>query len=201
MQEPRSRFDTSEAPDGARVSFAPPSAPPPGPRPRSRARGGGARLTWLLALVAVSIPVAAAVYFAREADANRRAAVRWQAQASSLNEVLRERTAVLNTRTRALNQTSARLTASEADVKTLERRQRRLADEKAQVEDQKGFIATVARDQRACSDGLLDLLVAFAEYDYSWIDATIDGVSDACLAAADGFESIRAIESLDEGEP
>ena len=94
--------------------------------------------------------------------------------AGTLERTLTARTRQLNTRTDALNKTAAALKRSEADVTTLESRQRALANEKAQVEDARGALelqATLAGDDSrassaTCTTGLTELLNRYAAEDF-----------------------------------
>src|SRR4051794_17013789 len=96
--------------------------------------GGSSAWGWIVGLVVVVL-AGGAVYFAVASHRNRDHADRWQAQAQTLQKSLTARSRQLDTRTEALNKTAAALKRSETDVKTLEGRQRQLADEKAKVED------------------------------------------------------------------
>ena len=84
-------------------------------------------------------------------------------------------------------------------MKSLEARQRTLANEKAQVEDQRGGLqlatsqlATLAGEQRDCSNGLSKLLNEFAANDYDAVDADSPTVGSACQKAEDDFAAFQA---------
>jgi septal ring factor EnvC (AmiA/AmiB activator) len=161
------------------------SAPPPGRRSLRQ------WLTAGLAACALIAPAATAVYFAREANANRAAATSWRARAERLDRALAERSRELNTRSAALNRSAAKLDASEDDVARLEERQDNLASEKASLEDQRGLIGEMAREQRDCSDMLSEVLQRFAYEDYAWVDANASTVGDVCAAARADFDSFK----------
>jgi septal ring factor EnvC (AmiA/AmiB activator) len=103
---------------------------------------------------------------------NESRATSWQERSQTLRSdlrrldaVLASRTRELNTRVDQLNVLGGRLTdahnalkRSEGDVSSLEVRQRQLADEKAELEDQARLLANVARTYQTCKADLIDLL-------------------------------------------
>jgi septal ring factor EnvC (AmiA/AmiB activator) len=159
--------------------------------PKSGRRSLRQWLTAGLAACALVVPAATAVYYAREANANRAAAATWRARAERLDGAVAARTRELNTRSAALNRSAAKLDASEDDVARLEDRQDNLASEKADLEDQRGLIGEMAREQRDCSDMLSEVLERFAYEDYAWVDANAATVGDACAAARADFDSFK----------
>ena len=155
MSDPRrGRHGGVVSPAGARYVQSVSDGWPTGPSPRRRRVLVGALA---LAVVFAVGAAAGAGYLAYE---NRDRADRWQARAAdlerqveSLNDVLVERSQTLNERTEELNEMAAKVrraeravARSEADVLALERRQRQLANEKAQVEDARAALA-LERDQ------------------------------------------------------
>jgi chromosome segregation ATPase len=152
----------------------------------------------VVALAIVALAVGAG-YFVYAAHVNRDAADRWRSRAGTLERTLTARTRQLNTRTQALNRTATALKRSEADVQSLEDRQRQLASEKAQVEDARGALelqtsslATIAGEQRQCTSELTELLNRYAAEDYAWVDANAAGVSATCEQAQSDFAAFQA---------
>jgi chromosome segregation ATPase len=152
-------------------------------------------------VIAVAIVAlgAAATYFVYAAKQNRDSAERWQTRAGTLQRTLTARTRQLNTRTDALNRTASALKRSESDVDDLEKRQRVLASEKAQVEDARGALelqasslATIAGEQGQCTSDLTELLNRYAAADYAWVDANAASVSATCEKAQTDFASFQA---------
>jgi septal ring factor EnvC (AmiA/AmiB activator) len=152
-----------QVPEGVRRE--PDPAPAPEPRPRRR--------LWPVAaavLVAALAGWAAWATYAMRENENR--AVAWQERSKTLRADLRRLDAALTSRTRELNtrvdqlnilggrlaDAQDALQRSEGDVSSLEVRQRQLADEKAQLEDQSRLLASVARTYQTCKADLIDLL-------------------------------------------
>jgi uncharacterized protein HemX len=142
---------------------------------------------------------AAALYFVYAAKQNRDSAQRWQSRAGTLERTLTARTRQLNSRTDALNRTASALKRSESDVDDLEKRQRQLASEKAQVEDTRGALelqasslATIAGEQGQCTTGLTELLNHYAANDYGWVDANASNVSSTCEKAQTDFATFQS---------
>lgn len=114
-----------------------------------------------------------------------------------LNGVLVERSNMLDARTREVNRMAMKvrehqsaLRRSEADVSSLERRQRALAAEKADVEDQRAALLVqsaaiegVADAFVDCKDGLVLLLDYVLDEDYFSASAIISDVSSDCSYA------------------
>lgn len=154
----------------------------------------------VVALVAAFLALAGGVaYFAQASHDNRESASKWRARAQASDKLLRARTHQLNERSTALNRTVKALSRSERDVARLERRQRVLADEKAQIEDQRGAmlvqtsqLAQLADAQRVCSDGLARLLSAFAEEDYVTVELEAATVDEDCRRARESFAAFEA---------
>ena len=152
----------------------------------------------MVALAIVALAVGAG-YFVYAAHVNRDAADRWRSRAGTLERTLTARTRQLNTRTQALNRTATALKRSEADVQSLEDRQRQLASEKAQVEDARGALelqasslAKIAGEQRQCTSDLTQLLNHYAAQDYAWVDTNADAVNAACRQAGDDFAAFQS---------
>lgn len=125
----------------------------------------------------------------------------------TLNRLLVNRTARLNKRVRQLNvmaakvkKASAALVRSESDVQALEERQRELANEKAQIEDERGLlyeqgeaIAEVASAYIRCNGGLNDLVDALFAEDHEWINRYAEGIFSDCDAAEDALQSYQEV--------
>ena len=108
--------------------------------PQSGARCSVAVRSSFLAVSVIAFVVlaGAAVYLALASHSNHASAARWRDRAAASERLLTTRTNQLNTRSKALNRAAGELEQSQSDVKSLEARQRTLANEKAQVEDQRG---------------------------------------------------------------
>lgn len=165
---------------------------------------------WIVLTLAVFLlaAVAGIGYFAWE---NRDRADEWQEraetlekQADRLNLLLVARSDELNERTELANELAEKLAGaraafarSESDVVALERRQRELANEKAQVEDQRAALALEAErlaEQRSalediasayvtCKDEVIDLVNAATREDYAYFNSRVDGVNADCQYA------------------
>ena len=153
---------------------------------------------WVIA-VALVVLAGATGYFVLAAHRNRDAADQWQARAGTLQRTLTARTNQLNARTGALNKAAADLKRSQSDVASLEARQKQLANEKAQVEDQSGALklqaqslATIAGEQRQCTSDLTELLNRYAAQDFSWVDANADTVNQTCQQAGTDFATFQS---------
>jgi len=143
------------------------------PEPVDPPEARGHRRRWPIVVAVLFVAMAAwagwATYAMRE---NENRALAWQERANALGvrtrvaeRRLTERTRTLNDRVDQLNILGARLAdaqaalhRSEGDVSSLEVRQRQLADEKAQLEDQAQLLSGVARSYAACKQDLIDLL-------------------------------------------
>jgi hypothetical protein len=144
---------------------------------------------------------------------NRARADRWEERATdletnveSLNDLLVERSESLNERTEELNAVAAKvqdaertIARSESDVRSLERRQRRLANEKAQVEDARAALALeaealgeVAGAFITCKQGLDRLLGYVLADDLGAANAIVAGVDGDCRAAEGELSSYLA---------
>jgi chromosome segregation ATPase len=150
-------------------------------------------------VLAFVVLAGAAVYFALASHSNHASAARWRDHAQASDRLLTTRTNQLNARSKALNRAAGELAKSQADVKSLEARQRTLANEKAQVEDQRGGLqvatsqlAALAGEQRDCSNGLSQLLNEFAANDYDAVNRDAPGVGSACQKAEDDFAAFQA---------
>jgi hypothetical protein len=126
-----------------------------------------------------------------------------QRNATQLNELLvvrsgdlNERTADLNTTADSLRKARAALGRSESDVASLSRRQRELANEKAQVEDERGQLTVQASELESvagayvtCKAGLVDLVGAVARDDWGWVEYYYPTISADCRSAEDTLQS------------
>lgn len=153
------------------------------------------------ALAAAVVLVAALGSAGYLAWTNKDRADRWEERStalernvSTLNRLLVDRSNRLDSRTRELNRMAAKvrkqgdaLSQSEADVSSLERRQRELANEKAQVEDDRAALTVQASSLEDvagafvdCKDGLVDLLGYILDEDYFSARAVLDDVDSDC---------------------
>jgi chromosome segregation ATPase len=144
---------------------------------------------------------------------NRERADRWEARADelegnvqSLNAILVERSEALNERTEELNAMAAKVRdaeraigRSEADVRTLEMRQRQLANEKAQVEDARAALAAEAESLEdvasafiTCKNGLVELLNHVLEEDFATASSISDRVDGQCQTAENELSDYMA---------
>jgi chromosome segregation ATPase len=137
---------------------------------------------------------------------NRERADRWETRANALEGDIGDLEGQLNQRTSLANDLAGKVqelqravTRSEGDVRGLERRQRKLANEKAQVEDQRAGLVlqaatlqTVAQTYSECSGGLSDLLQAVVYEDYGWITANADRIVATCNAAEGQFDDYKS---------
>lgn len=182
--------------------------------------GKGRRRLWqaLAACVLLALLVAGGLagYVARtnrdRADAWQRVADELAAQNAGLKDVLEERTEQLNLRTGDLNDMAlkvedlqAALQRSEGDVRSLERRQRQLAAEKAAIEDERAQLA-VAQDALLEEQAALqDVVAAMADCnvqvteaynallnDDFLLDLEVDEANRACDAAYDAWDTYNA---------
>ena len=125
----------------------------------------------------------------------------WRDRASTLQQLVADRTDELNRQTARLNVASTRLRRirtqldrSESDVAQLEVRQRELAAEKASVEDQRGALEqeradlTDAADQLLeCNRGLITIVQALAE-GVTPEEATATDTADRCDLAQQSMD-------------
>jgi chromosome segregation ATPase len=130
-------------------------------------------------------------------------AVKLQADSNRLQAALDQRTKTLNERTEDVNTLAAKVAdadeaiqRSEGDVKRLERRQRQLAAEKANVEDARAALALqavaledVASAYITCKQGLTQALGYIAANDYYGLSAIANGVDADCAAADNALRS------------
>jgi septal ring factor EnvC (AmiA/AmiB activator) len=159
-----------------------------------------AKHTWGAALICLVVAAlaGATLYFALTSRANRQSATSWRHHAQQSDRLLAARTHQLNARSTALNRVTEQLARSEGDVKQLVARQQTLANEKAQVEDQRGAmvvqasqLASLADEQRTCSDGLSRLLSEFAAGDYAAVQADASTVDADCATARTDFAAFQ----------
>jgi TolA-binding protein len=137
---------------------------------------------------------------------NKSRADRWEdravllrANVKTLNAVVVRRTELLNQRVRQLNTmatkvkvSQAALAKSEVDVQGLEQRQRQLANEKAQLEDERAALTDVASKYITCKGDLENAIQAVANQDWGWINAygsEVAGDCDAADSSLQGFLS------------
>lgn len=92
------------------------------------------------------------------------------------------------------------LRRSEADVSTLEQRQRELANEKAQIEDERqglseerDALGSVAVAMIQCKNGLFSIVRYLAEDDYSSASYYWDSVSYDCGLAEDAVDDYLSV--------
>jgi hypothetical protein len=195
-------------------AVTPHAASPSHSRYRSRGDAGSRRRFWIAVAVVVSLLVTAAVFGAGYlAHTNKTRADRWEERSvllesniDQLNGLLVERSGMLDARTREVNRIAATvrkqetaLRGSEADVVTLEQRQRALAAEKAQVEDERAALVvqssaleTVASAFVDCKDGLVQLLGYVLDEDYSSAEAIVSDVSTDCGYAESALSNYNA---------
>jgi hypothetical protein len=167
-------------------------APPFAAIPSRRTRA------WVWLLVGLGIVVFAwAGYATYGLRANHDHAERWrqrslvlQEQADGMSRLLAARTSQLNVRIDQINglavklrNTQDALGRSEGDVGTLDARQRALANEKAQVEDERAALLRTAALYRICKSDLLTLLTDLANSDYASATAHIPAAQADCAAA------------------
>jgi hypothetical protein len=178
----------------------------PGDSSSSRSPSGRSRKLLIAAVITLAVlllvTAAGASYLA---FVNRERADRWETRANALEEDLGGLEGQLNQRTSLANDLAGKVqelqravTRSEGDVRGLERRQRKLANEKAQVEDQRAGLVlqaatlqTVAQTYSECSGGLSELLQAVVYEDYGWINANADQIIATCNAAEGEFTDYK----------
>lgn len=121
------------------------------------------RLIGIIAVVVALIGAGAAVGYVAFENSER--ADRWRDRSVVLQDLVAQRTEALNRQTARLNVAATRLRAarraisrSEADVAQLEVRQRELANEKAQVEDERAALLNVAGQLESCNAGMGSLI-------------------------------------------
>jgi TolA-binding protein len=138
------------------------------------------------------------------ADRWEHRAVRLQANVDTLDAIVVRRTELLNERVGQLNAmatkvklSQAALSKSEGDVQGLEQRQRELANEKAQLEDERAALTDVASKYITCKGDLENAIQAVANQDWAWINAYGSEVAGDC-DAADG--SLQGFLSAYPGE-
>lgn len=152
-------------------------------------------------------------WFAYSAHTSDRAARGWkqrsielEEQVNGLRTLIGERSAELNERTRQANRIAANLRStrtalhrSEGDVSSLARRQRELANDKAQLEDERralqqqaGDLAEIASGYIACKSSLVDVINALLDEDYSSASYEIDIADSRCNSAASALNAYVA---------
>lgn len=179
----------------------------PGDSSSSRSPSGRSRKLLIAAVITLAVlllvTAAGASYLA---FVNRERADRWETRANALEGDIGDLEGQLNQRTSLANDLAGKVqelqravTRSEGDVRGLERRQRKLANEKAQVEDQRAGLVlqaatlqTVAQTYSECSGGLSDLLQAVVYEDYGWITANADRIVATCNAAEGQFDDYKS---------
>jgi hypothetical protein len=129
---------------------------------------------------------------------------KWRQRGLALQSQLDRAEATILERTSSLNQTRSQvntashtlaearrsLSSSESDVKLLQKRQRQLANDKAQLEDERLFLnkqkqtlATVAGLLLTCNHELIGFTNAVINNDYAWLNTYSDTVVSDCQAA------------------
>jgi TolA-binding protein len=178
---------------------AQPDVPPAGrfiepqtvPVRRRRRLATAAKALVLLALIASTAGASfIAVTNRHRADAWQNRSVIAERNARSLNDLLIARTARLNEVAIKEQNASKALNQSESDVRSLEVRQRQLANEKAQVEDERAqleeetsALGTVAGNFVTCKRDLVTAIQAVADENNVWLDAYGPEVDSECAAA------------------
>jgi hypothetical protein len=172
------------------------------------------RRLWVSLLVLVFVALAgfggAAGYLAwqnsERATLWQERAVRLEGNVVQLNSVLSDRSSTLNERTRELNTMAVKARAaqralrrSESDVASLARRQRELANEKAQVEDARAAVAAEATALRGvasatidCKNGVVELLGYVLNDDYDSASYSVDDVRADCDYAAETLQNYNS---------
>jgi hypothetical protein len=184
---------------------------PPSPAVRVTERRRQPSLLLAVGALAVVLALGGAAYVA---VTNKSRADRWQERterlernASALNSVLIARSNALNERTVQLNRLAARvregqgaLRRSQADVSSLARRQRELANEKAQLEDgrveltaQAATLEDIALDFATCKDGLVELLGYALRQEVDSMSNVVPGVEADCGRAETRLAAYRSI--------
>ena len=114
------------------------------------------------------------------------------------SQELNRRTTQVNTLTARVRATRTALRRSEGDVSELARRQRALANEKARVEDerrqlqaQQAALEGVAADVLSCNSGLVDVLGAVLDEDWSWVSLYGRERLSSCSEASASIDSYR----------
>lgn len=156
------------------------------------ARGSLSRKRALILLSVIAVVLAAVAGWAIFAmHANEQRALSWQRRAQKLQANSTQLEALLAARTRLLNQridqlnrlagklkrSQVALNQSQGDVSSLEERQRQLANEKAQLQDQQRALDNIAGAYVSCKQDLVQLLSDGANgYDttYSYGTANTD---------------------------
>jgi chromosome segregation ATPase len=172
-------------------------------------RSRGWTILAVLLAIAASIVAAGAAYVAYDnksrAEGWEERAFRLERNTEQLNGLLSERSTQLNERTRELNELAATVTRqqnalarSESDVETLSARQRKLAAEKAAVEDSRAALALqsaaledVADALVACNTGLFELFGYVVEDDRASANAIVDSVAATCSSAESRLSQYR----------
>jgi uncharacterized protein HemX len=171
-------------------SFLQPAPEPPRPSPDRHLSAPHISGRWILiALCALTVIALAGGlwYFAQAAHANRQAAAQWRGRSIAVSHALTARNALLDRRTRALTNSANQIDGLNDQVRIQEDRLDELASEKAQVEDQRGLLrtqsaalASLAVEQGDCSSQLMQLLGAFANGDYTWVQINGSSIGQTC---------------------
>lgn len=165
--------------------------PEPEPRPRVLGRRHIVIASSVCALLlALSIAGGVLTYL------NRQNADKWRDRSEALQELVAERTKALNRQTARLNVAARNLrkaqvaiARSEDDVAALEQRQRALANEKAQVEDQRAELVGLAQAMATCND----ILVTVANGLIDGADPTLIDTSSINETCRPAFEASAAL--------
>lgn len=177
--------------------------------PVRRPRGPAWPIVAALIAAAAVVVAAGSAYIAWD---NKSRAERWEDRAfdlerntEQLNGLLVERSTQLNERTQELNVLAGKVTRqqnalvrSESDVEALSERQRKLAAEKAAVEDSRAALAVqsaalegVADALLRCNAGLGELFGYLVDGERGAADAIVDGVASNCQLAESRFAEYR----------
>lgn len=165
--------------------------------------GPSRRRRWPIALLVVVVVVLAAVagWALYAMRVNEQRAASWQQRAAGLQADAKRLEGLLAARTRLLNQridqmnalagklkrSQVALSQSQGDVSSLEQRQRELANEKAQLQDQQRALDGVAAGYLTCKQDLIQLLTDEVNgYDTSYSLAT---ASSDCSGADSSLQS------------
>ena len=159
------------------------------------------RLATLVLCVLLTILIGVAGWGLYAMHVNEQRAVSWQHRAQKLQANAAQLQSLLDARTRLLNQridqmdrlarklklAQVALGQSQGDVSSLEKRQRQLANEKAQLQDQQRLLDKVAGGYVTCKQDLIQLLSDFANsYDTT---SSYDTANTDCTNADASLQS------------
>jgi TolA-binding protein len=157
---------------------------------------GTTRHRRVVIVLAVSVAVLAAVagWSVYAMHTNEQRAASWHHRAVQLDALLAARTQTLNTRIDQMNRLAGKLklsqtalSQSQTDVSSLEVRQRELANEKAQLEDQQRELDGVASGYITCKEDVIQLLSDVSNgYDTTY---SLNVASSDCANADNALQS------------